>query len=139
MGDTLRAAWWMRRRAVATFLAMRRLDVTCPYGIQFADVAGARCDWGEHDGEGVRGAIWFTTWLVVTCCMWAIRPSGVYVSFSDTSSSIWFSAEDPAIVAEQLKQERALVCTSSAAAESVEHEIDANKYGAVDGANDIRD
>lgn len=24
------------------------------------------CDWGEHDGEGVRGAIWFSTWALTT-------------------------------------------------------------------------
>jgi len=22
------------------------------------------CDWGDHDGEGVRGAIWFTLWAI---------------------------------------------------------------------------
>ena len=24
------------------------------------------CDWGPHDGEGVRGGIWFVTWGAVT-------------------------------------------------------------------------
>ena len=24
------------------------------------------CDWGEHDGESIRGGIWFLTWGSVT-------------------------------------------------------------------------
>ena len=30
------------------------------------------CDWGDHDGAGIRGGIWFITWGIVStslCCM----------------------------------------------------------------------
>lgn len=23
------------------------------------------CDWGDNDGEGIRGAIWFTIWIIL--------------------------------------------------------------------------
>ena len=31
------------------------------------------CDWGPFDGEGVRGAVWFVTWAVVTAALYYLR------------------------------------------------------------------
>ena len=39
--------------------------------IHFIPCAWWTCDWGEYDGAGVRGGIWFVLWAIVSgvsCC-----------------------------------------------------------------------
>eukprot|EP01006_Ploeotia_vitrea_P047654 TRINITY_DN67147_c1_g2_i2.p1 TRINITY_DN67147_c1_g2~~TRINITY_DN67147_c1_g2_i2.p1 ORF type:complete len:208 (+),score=11.29 TRINITY_DN67147_c1_g2_i2:61-684(+) len=54
------------------------------------------CDWGEHDGQGVRGAIWFILWgvlaVVFLCCI--PRESAAVVSFKDGSHAAYKLAGD---------------------------------------------
>ena len=56
----------------------KALVVGCIIGLflHFIPCIWWTCDWGEYDGQGVRGAIWFTTWAVVALailcwgCQW---------------------------------------------------------------------
>lgn len=52
--------------------------VACVLGLflHFVPCIWWTCDWGDHDGEGVRGAIWFVVWgagvvwaIVVAACL----------------------------------------------------------------------
>ena len=61
---------------------------TCPrlFPVVFGCLAGLwlhfvpciwwTCDWGPFDGEGVRGAIWFVTWAVVTAAWYCFHSPG---------------------------------------------------------------
>ena len=44
------------------------------------------CDWGEHDGQGVRGGIWFITWAIVSTILW-FSPVNEGIIIRDTERS----------------------------------------------------
>ena len=60
------------------------------------------CDWGEHDCEGVRGAIWFTTWVVFACVMLCLRPTVLLVSHRQ--QSVWFAVDDVYATVQKINQ-----------------------------------
>ena len=55
---------------VLTFFA------ACLFGmyLHFIPCIWWTCDWGPHDGEGVRGAIWFITWPIAFIIMLILLP-----------------------------------------------------------------
>lgn len=52
------------------------IGLLCGVWLHFIPCIWWTCDWGEHDGQAIRGAIWFVTWGIVTsslCCMRSSR------------------------------------------------------------------
>ena len=46
----------------------RALGLGCLFGlfVHFIPCIWWTCDWGPHDGEGVRGGIWFVLWGIMS-------------------------------------------------------------------------
>lgn len=45
----------------------------CGIWLHFIPCIWWTCDWGDNDGEGIRGGIWFVTWGIVTVVLWLSR------------------------------------------------------------------
>ena len=56
-----------RNHDVAYAIVFGAIVNSCLVGLyaHFVPCLWWTCDWGDHDGEGVRGAIWFTLWALL--------------------------------------------------------------------------
>ncbi|KAL1503126.1 hypothetical protein AB1Y20_011189 [Prymnesium parvum] len=45
------------------------LGLLCGVWLHFVPCIWWTCDWGEHDGQAVRGGLWFATWALVTAAL----------------------------------------------------------------------
>lgn len=64
--DSIRSIELVKRPVIFTGVAWA-FFCACLFGIwlHFIPCIWWTCDWGPHDGEGIRGGIWFVTWGVL--------------------------------------------------------------------------
>jgi hypothetical protein len=56
------------------------------------------CDWGPGDKEGIRGAIWFSLWPLVTVLLLLFRERGMSVRLTSEDRPVWIPADSKTVV-----------------------------------------